>query len=186
MTSRASFPPAASPSENPDYPPNAFVLPAERRLRLWPGIVLIALMWLVSRGMAWVRPGTMEQFMALFLAPMVAAGLITLWWLFFSRLRWWDRLLAPLAFVATAAAASFLYHPTFFGMGSLIIALPVVLTAWVGWLGRLVSQLANPTGGVACRVRGWWGIFTLVGINGIDGSMNVALRWRWSETAEER
>src|SRR5947209_7112799 len=64
-----------------------------RGVRLWPAVVLVALQWLAMKAPAWLDLGPMIQFQALFFAPMVAAACVTLWWLFFSRVRWADRLL---------------------------------------------------------------------------------------------
>lgn len=178
--------PAAPPSEQPDYAPAAFTLPRARRLRLWPGVVLIALMWLGMRGPGWVMPGQPMQFYGLFFGPMIAAGLLLVWWVFFSRLGWWDRLLVPLACAAVAAGANALYHPSFAGFGLILTALPATLTAWVGWL--LVSSFlrwpVRRVGLYLVLLLGW-GFFTLVRFDGVYGDMKMTLAWRWTKTAED-
>src|SRR5947207_1635483 len=76
----------------------------EPRLRLWPGLLIVAAMWLAILVPRWVAPGTMGHFMAMMWSPMIAAAAIAVWWLFASRLRWTDRILGLLAFGAVGAA----------------------------------------------------------------------------------
>src|SRR5438552_3201991 len=75
-------------------------VPAEPRLRLWPGIAIVALLWIAIKVAAWVATGTMIQFQAMFMGPMVATAAFVAWWLFASRLPWRDRWLGVAAFVA--------------------------------------------------------------------------------------
>src|SRR5579885_2070952 len=91
--------------------------PAERRLRLWPGLVLVALQAAALFVPAWVVPGTIAQFWIRFMAPLVVAPAVALWWLFASRLRWAERFLVLGTCVAAGVAALFLCHPSFqFGL----------------------------------------------------------------------
>src|SRR5690348_3770595 len=75
--------------------------PARRRPRLWPGVAIVALMWGAILGVQLIDPEKVEavnqmvQFQVRFMAPTVAGALFLVWWLFFSRLRWLDRLLVP-------------------------------------------------------------------------------------------
>jgi outer membrane protein assembly factor BamB len=169
-------------------PTEAAVPPsAERRLRLWPGVVIIALLWPVIKVPGWIAPGTMMQFRAMFMAPMAATALLMIWWLFASRLRWVDRGLGLLAFVGAAALAYPLYHPTFNAFGMIIYGLPLVTTAWVLWL-LATSFLRWPVrraGLVVVFLLGW-GYFALLRFDGVNGVMESALPFRWTPTAEEK
>src|SRR5947208_7984079 len=112
---------------------------APRRLRLWPGVAAVALMWLVSLVPQRLDINPFYQFMAMFNAPIVGAALVLLWWLFASRAAWTDRLFIPLACACLAGDAYALLPPSF-AMGPILYGLPAALTAWVGWLlvtGRL-------------------------------------------------
>src|SRR5262249_21402568 len=81
------------------------VPPAERPPRLWPAAVVIALMWLAIQVPALVAPGTFVTFMFLMYAPMVAGVALAVWLLFFSRLRWLDRVLVLVAFIGLWGAS---------------------------------------------------------------------------------
>ena len=93
------------------------------RPRLWPGVVIIVLQWLLILVPGWVAPGTRIQFMAMFWGPVAGAAGLALWWLFASRLRWADRLLGLLTFAAAAAAAYPFCHASVNWFGLLIYAL---------------------------------------------------------------
>jgi outer membrane protein assembly factor BamB len=174
-------------------PPKA-APPVVRRLRLWPGVVIIALLWPLIKVPGWVAPATFTQFMALFWGPIVGAAAVAAWWLFASRLRWADRLLGLAVFAAAGVATLFLWHPqadradrgiTF--MAIIMAALPAATTAWVGWL-LLTPFLSWPVrrAGLLAVFLLAWGYFPLLRLDGIDGSFSATYRWRWTPTAEEK
>ena len=157
------------------------------RLRLWPAVVDVALFWGISKFAAWAYPGTMFHFNAMFLGPMLATVAMVAWWLFASRLPWRERWLGLVAFIAAGSVALFLAHPTLKGMPMIVFALPVLITAWVGWLllTPLLSWPVRRAGLIAVFVLGW-GYFTLVRLDGIDGSMVAEVPFRWAPTHEEK
>src|SRR5260370_886003 len=86
--------------------------PQEWRLRVWPGVVIVVAQWLLAQIASWVAPGTMIQFYAMFLGPMVAGAAFIAWWIFASRLPWRERGLVLGAFVALRDIASLFAHST--------------------------------------------------------------------------
>jgi len=160
--------------------------PGERRLRLWPGVVLVALQAAVIFVPGWVSAGGMTQFRAKFVGPLVTALLVAVWWLFFSRLSWSDRLFLLGAYVGGAVAAYFLCDPSFqFALP--MYALPVATSAWVVWL--LVTPFLDwPVrwAGLLVVFLLAWGGACLVRMDGVDGSFSAEFHWRWSTTAEDQ
>ena len=73
------------------------------------------------------------------------------------------------------------------GMPVIVFALPAVVTAWVGWLllTPFLGWPARRAGLIAVFVLGW-GYFTLVRLDGIDGSMVAEVPFRWVPTREEK
>ncbi|HEX5271518.1 MAG TPA: PQQ-binding-like beta-propeller repeat protein, partial [Gemmataceae bacterium] len=156
-----------------------------RRLRLWPGVVLV----LAQTALIFVPPlvaaGTIASFMVRFYAPMLCGVLLLVWWLFASRLRWADRLLGVCTFAAAAAVAVALCHPSF-QFGLLLYALPIATSAWVGWL--LVSfPLGWPVRrwGLVAVLLAVSGGATLVRMAGVTGNFSGEFHWRWTPTPEE-
>jgi len=158
----------------------------ERRLRLWPGVVIVALMWVLILVPAWLAPATLVQFLLMFWSPIVATLAVVGWWLFASRLPWADRLLGVLVCVAAGLTALRLSDSSM-AIPFLMFTLKWVTTAWVGWL------LVTPF--LSWPVRRWglvvvlllvWSFFPLLRFDGVDGSMKADFAWRWSPTAEQQ
>ena len=103
----------------------------EQRLRLWPGVVIVASLWLVTTLPGWLAPATKIQFYSMFIGPMAAALIFVLWWLFASRIHWTDRFLVLLASAAVGAATWPFRHSSLSIFGVIIFALPMVMTTWV-------------------------------------------------------
>ncbi len=160
---------------------------AERRLRLWPGVLIVALLWVV-RVLAGMGPGSpMQFFVGYLIAPLVALALLAVWWLLLSRLRWGDRLLVAAVFAAAAGAAVLLNRQDFPVMTLIIYALPIVMSVWVGWL-LLTYRLSWPVrraGLLAAIVLLACGCMVLR-VDGMDGSFATKFSWRWTPTPEQK
>jgi outer membrane protein assembly factor BamB len=158
------------------------------RPRLWPAVAVVVLQWLLLLVPGWIWPGTFAQFYCWFGGVIVGAVGLVLWWLFASRLRWADRGLGLLVLIAGLAAAWVFCDPTVRDSGVLMFfALPAVTTAWVLWLvatpflrwpARRVSMLV-----VLLLVCGFWLLFRN---EGVWGNISPTLRYRWSQTPEEK
>jgi outer membrane protein assembly factor BamB len=142
-------------------------------------------MWLAILLPVWLDLDPLTQFMARFWAPMLGAAAVALWWLTFSRVRWYERLLGVVAFAAAGAGASYLADFPFMVM--LVFALRVAVTAWVGWLvlTPFMTWPARSFGLLVTFVLAW-GAFDLISFDGIYGDMEAQIRWRWGTTAEQK
>jgi outer membrane protein assembly factor BamB len=116
---------------------------------------------------------------------------ILLWWLFFSRAPWSERLGALGLMVAALAGTRFLVDKSIRtgAMGFLFpfLAVPALALAFVAW--------AAATRHLADRTRRWTmiatillacGAWTLVRTGGFTGDFDHDFAWRWSPTPEER
>ena len=78
-------------------------------MRIWPGLVVTGIVALIRLGLPLVHP---EPYMYVLMSGLGGAVLITIWWLFFSRAPWTDRLLG-LVFIAAAAVLTWSFlHPS--------------------------------------------------------------------------
>ena len=107
---------------------------SQRPLRLWPGAA--AAVFLVLIG--YVVPIFAPRFAGLgMIGAVVCALIVLLWWLFFSRARWYERLGAITLMIAAAFAEKYVVHPSIAGgaMGNLayVLAVPTLTVALVGW-----------------------------------------------------
>jgi hypothetical protein len=157
-------------------------------LRLWPGVLAAVLLLLVR----YVVPIVVPE--ALFIGVMggMAGGLvIVVWWVFFSRAPWLERLGAVGLMIAALFATPYILHESIatgaMGMLFFILVIPVLSLAFVGWAvasRRLADGLRRATMVatilLACVV---WALIRTGGFTA-DGDNDFA--WRWTETPEER
>src|SRR5215510_15889885 len=125
-------------------------LPLQPALRLWPGIVAAVLLWLIRLVVPIVAPNLGLEAVIL----SVVTGLaILVWWLFFSRAPWSERLgfliLMVAALVATYRVVDISIATGM--MGGLLImygmsALPTGLVA-----GAVVGSRLSKIGRASCR-----------------------------------
>jgi outer membrane protein assembly factor BamB len=161
---------------------------SQRPLRLWPGVVaavLLALSWFV---VPFLKP---EWILYGMLGAAVGIVIIAVWWLFFSRARWFERLAAIVLMALGFFVTSRLVHRSIangmMGMMFMVYALPVLSLALVCWAvatrrfsNGLRRALLVVTILLAC------GGFTLIRTGGISGEAHSDLHWRWTKTPEER
>jgi outer membrane protein assembly factor BamB len=185
---------------NGSMSPSAMTPPAERRPRVWPGILIVALYWGLLKGPGWITASGWAEippdklFMAMFFGAMILPALFAVWWLLFSRVPWSERLFGLLACAAVGAVAFRFFHPKLQGtrpdeamFGIVFHVLPVVTAGWVLWLlvARLVSRQVRMTGLLFVLVL-TWGYFTTVRLDGVTGSFDPEWTFRWLPTPEER
>jgi outer membrane protein assembly factor BamB len=157
-------------------------------LRLWPGVVAAALLCLVRYALPAVFPKTL--LFAVF-GGLAGALAIVVWWVFFSRAPWSERLgalaLAIVAFFATKPLLHVSMATAGMGMLFLIAAIPVVSLAFVAWAvasHRLSDGLRRAT--MVATILLAYGAWTLLRTEGITGAGGSQLAWRWTKTPEER
>lgn len=161
-------------------------VPTRRPLRLWPGIAIVALVWLtrVAAPLVGVSPWT--EFLLRILGGFAGALAVLIWWLAFSRASWSERAGVVAAVVAVLAATLALGDPSML-VWVLWYAAPVLSLALVvgAVVGRtlsdrkrlLVMAVAVVLPGAAAQV---------LRISGSAGHGAAAFAWRWTETPEQR
>ena len=160
----------------------------QKSLRLWPGIIIVVLQWLIR----FVLPALAPDTIAIGIFGGVLLGLaLFVWWTFFSRAPRLERWIAvPLMIIALVVSAQFLHisiATAMMGMMFPVFAIPVLCLAFVAW--------AVFTRHISGRIR----VITMVGVilvasgswicirtNGMGGQANQYFAWRWSKTAEEQ
>src|SRR2546426_214759 len=157
-------------------------------LRLWPGVVAAVLLLLVRFVVPIVVPGTM---MFGVLGGLVGALAVVVWWLFFSRAPWTERVGAIVLMIVALYATSRLVHKSIangmMGMMLPIFAIPVLSLALVAWAvaSRRLADGPRRASMVATILLAC-GVFTLLRTGGITGDGDSDLHWRWTRTPEER
>jgi outer membrane protein assembly factor BamB len=158
-------------------------------LRLWPGVVL-AILVLLAR---FVLPGIFPDLTPYGLLGSLAGALaIVVWWLFFSRVPWSERLGAIALMAAAVYATRFFLDKSIAtgGMGMLffILAVPPLAAAFVAWAAatRGLTAAARWTT-LAATVVVACAFWTLIRTGGFSaGNFKNDLSFRWTKNAEER
>jgi len=162
--------------------------PLGKPLRLWPGVVAVALLFLVRFGVPIVAPDALEYCV---LGGLFGGLAIVVWWAFFSRAprleRWGAIVLMIVAMVGTSRILHKSIATGMMGFMFPVYAIPVLSLAFVVWAvaSRGLSERprrATMVATILLACGGW----TLLRTDGITGGAVSQLAWRWSKTAEER
>jgi outer membrane protein assembly factor BamB len=158
-------------------------------LRLWPGVLLVALQWFAWLAIPILVPTTEGGYGSV----LGAAGcglLIVLWWLLFSRAAWVERLGAVVLMVVGIVVTRPLLHESVATVGQSMMfyfyAIPVLTLAFVAW-AVMTRNLPDRTrrwtmaATILVSCLGW----ALVRTGGGAGA-GAHFAWRWSATPEER
>jgi outer membrane protein assembly factor BamB len=160
-------------------------------LRLWPGVVAVIVQWLLFFVVPVVPVFPPEVTMLGAIGGLVGGAVaIVVWWVFFSRARWSERLGAiVLMIVAVMATRPFLHRSIQNGMMGMMIyvyVIPGLSLALVSGaaVGRRLS--AGPRrAAMAAAIVLACGAWMLLRTDGIFVG-RAQLAWRWTPTAEER
>ena len=164
-------------------------------LRLLPGVI-IAITLVIARYVVPVFAAEAEIFEVpvalLALGTGMLCGIaIVVWWMFFSRAAWSDRLAALFAMLVAIVGIKFVVHPSIAGgtMGYLvyILAFPTMTVGLVAGAAVGRDLAAGPrTVAVVVGIVVGCGMWTLARTEGVSGTDVADLEWRWTPTAEER
>ena len=158
--------------------------PSRRPLRLWPGVIIAAALWLTRLGAPLADTST--EFLVRVLGGFVGAFAVLVWWLGFSGASWRDRIIALVALVAAVAGTWALGHPS--------------MLVWLLWYAPALLTVALVAGAAAGRGLGDRARRVVMAaaimlpcaavmplrIAGVGGNGLAAFEWRWTQTSEQR
>jgi outer membrane protein assembly factor BamB len=169
--------------------------PHSLSMRLWPGVSLAVFALLARFGLPLALPDTpifgMDAGLVGLLGSVIATLGIILWWLFFSRAPWTDRIGAltvmAVALVATKAVA----HPSITGAGQgyliYLMGIQFMSLALVVWAvasrGRSLGAQRVSMAAALVAACGLWAIVRTDGVS--SNLLGSDYHWRWTPTAEE-
>jgi outer membrane protein assembly factor BamB len=151
-------------------------------------VVIVLLQWMARFGMPIVLPDST--------AYGVMAGLggglaLIVWWLFFSRAAWSERI-GALVLMVVAVAATWPLLDVSISTGAMGMMFPIVvmpglclaLIIWAVASRRLAAGPRRLTLMAAMLIA--CGVWTLVRTGGFTGSFDNDFAWRWTPTPEQR
>ena len=164
-------------------------------LRLWPGVLIVIVQWLLRFVVPLIAPEA-----TLFGVPLVFIGvlggvlcglLIILWWLFFSRAPWSERLGAIALMIVALIATSRVVDKSIAGgaMGMLlyVLAIPLLSLGLVLWaVASRHLSLWPRRAALVVTILISSGIFTLIRTGGFTADFDNDFHWRWTKTPEQQ
>jgi hypothetical protein len=153
-------------------------------LRLWPGLIIAAALWLTRIGAPVADTAT--EFLIRVLGGIVGAFAALVWWVGFSGASWRDRVTSLVALAAAVAGTWALGHPS--------------MLVWLLWYAPALLTLALVAGAAAGRGLGDRARRVVMAVAivlpcaaampfrvaGVAGNGVAAFEWRWTETSEQR
>ena len=158
-----------------------------RPLRLWPGVVAAVLLCLIRFVTPLIFP---EAGASAIIGGVLGALAIVMWWLFFSRAIWQERLGALAVMIVAPLLVSRVAHESITTgmMGAMLplYSIPVMSVALVAWAvtTRTLSNGIRRSSLVATILLAC-GFFALLRTGGVLGA-GSEIHWRWTPTPEER
>ena len=156
--------------------------------RLWPGVAAAVLLVLGRFVVPSIVP---EAILYGLLAGLVGLLAIVVWWIFFSRVPWIERLgalvLIPVAVYATSRIIHISLSNGSMGYLFYVLVVPVLLLALVVWAvasRRFSNNLRRAS--LVIIILLTCGAFTLIRTGGLTAEFDNDFHWRWSMTPEER
>jgi outer membrane protein assembly factor BamB len=165
---------------------------SRKPLRVWPGVALVILQWLLNLVPV-VAPHALIFEVPLAVIAVLGSALcavgIVVWWLFFSRAVWVERIGAIVLIVVAVLLNYRIVHESIAGgmMGMMLVAysIPTLSLALVAWAAATRGLADRPRRAllVAAVVLGCMP-WMLVRTGGISGS-GSEFHWRWTKTPEQ-
>ena len=169
---------------------NSSTTAVRKPLRLWPGVSAFALFVVGRFAVPAVFP---DAELGGLLASVIASVIILVWWLFFSRLPWAERLGGLVLLIAAILALQPFLHPSIAGagMGNLYYVFSVQLATLALVLAAVAVRRMSAGSRrivIASAIVLACAFWTLIRTDGVT-STNLSgglYHWRWTPTAEQR
>jgi outer membrane protein assembly factor BamB len=161
---------------------------SQKPLRLWPGVAAAVLILLARYVIPIVEP---EATLFGLIGGLVGLLAIVVWWVFFSRAPWAERLGAIGLMIVALLATSRIIHVSIAtgAMGFLfpVLAIPILCVAFVVAVvatRRLSDRTRRAV--IAAIILAACGAWALVRTGGFTLNLDNDFHWRWTKTPEER
>lgn len=156
-----------------------------RPLRIWPALLLVALMFVARFGPGFLEGGIGVYWMIAVFGPLLCCLLLVIWWLTASRATWKERLFGFLGLVGGVTLTLLLAHPTMRGPGTSYLTLPMGMVAFA--LGATALRQQSPARRTSISLLlalAGFGFSILLRNEGMTGDYELGAHWRWSQSPE--
>jgi outer membrane protein assembly factor BamB len=167
----------------------------QKPLRLWPGVIIVVVQWLLWIGVPMVVPGWEALTFAVF-GGLLGGLAVVVWWAFLSRAPRLERWGAIVLMIVALFATSRILHKSIatgmMGMLFFIYSIPILSLAFVVWAvfsRRLFDgsrRVSLRRASMVATILLACGVWALLRTNGVTGHAASEFSWRWTKTSEER
>ncbi|MFC1490285.1 PQQ-binding-like beta-propeller repeat protein [Candidatus Latescibacterota bacterium] len=159
-------------------------------LRLWPGVVIVLLQWILRFGLPLVVPGDFVIMLGI-LGGMLGGIALIVWWAFFSRAPKSERWGAVILIILAMAVTSQFLHESIAqsqaGITYFLYAIPPLCLAFVVWAVSCRHLADRPRRAMMiATILLSCGAWTLVRTVGMTSDIGHDFTWRWTLSPEEQ
>jgi hypothetical protein len=155
--------------------------------RVWIPLVLLPWMIIARFVPSLIQNAPANIWMVAAFGPLLVSLLILLWFGLVSRAVWWERIVGITALVILLVVLIACSHPSILGPLMMILTIPTTIGGFaLGALayGRTLNKNRLWYSLVLAALLGSISLFLKT--DGVWGNFNFDLKWRWSQTAEDR
>ena len=160
----------------------------QKPLRVMPAVIIVSIQMFIRFA---IPPLIPEALIYCVFAGILGGVAILIWWLFFSRAAWWERIFAVILIFISLYITSQLLEESIatanMGLMFILFSIPVLSIAFVAWavVTRYLSAKIRIITMVITIIAST-GFWALLRTEGMDGYIHHNLKWRWAKTAEEK
>ncbi len=155
--------------------------------RVWPMLLVLAAFWAFEWSVYSIEMAAFTRFMSRWIVYLIVFLVFMTWWMTYRGFRLRDRMLAIGAMFGLATLTSFVVHPTVRGVVLVMFGTLYCLTAWTIWIAVSRNWSLNVRRlGLLAVMALTFGYFTLIRWDGLFGTQEAAIHWRWQPNAEEQ
>jgi len=154
-------------------------------LRVWIPLILLPLMWLMRFVPELMPHGPSYTWVIAAFGPLLIALVVMLWWVAFSRARWFERILGVFGVVGFLVLEGILCHES---MHMLIPVMTIPTTIAVFAIACILfgRRLSLDRTWLAIGMAGAAALCSaLLRTDGVRGDFSFELDWRWMPTGEQ-
>ena len=162
----------------------------QKPVNLLPGLIIVIIQWLLRFVIPMLFNGDIITQIAVITGLLGGVALV-IWWVFFSRVKWFERLEAVVLILAALLLTNqFLdksITTSMMGLMFVVYSIPIMCLAFIAWAyltRNSAPGLRRIT--MAATIFLSFGLWVMLRTDGMDAETHQMIVWRWAKSPEER